>query len=114
MSFRWGGGTPDRQHRCVVTAESFNMASDTIFTGNMVAGSGGTGVSDGSVVNVNVGYFEPMRTSRSCRRHRRRAADRPMFLPTSVVLQIAGVGGFGGMPPSEAVRLVCWWTIFSD
>ncbi len=38
----------------------FNMASDTIFTGNTAAGSGGDGVSLGSMVDVNIGYFHPI------------------------------------------------------
>lgn len=82
----------------------FNMASDTIFTGNMAAGSGGTGVSDGSVVNVNVGYFEPMNIAVPAGG----TADAQQIghvLADQHVLQIAGVGGFGGAhAPSEAVH----------
>ncbi|PWK69948.1 hypothetical protein C8K44_108248 [Aminobacter sp. AP02] len=39
---------------------SFNMASDTIFTGGGTAGTGGDGHSVGSMVGVNVRYFEPV------------------------------------------------------
>jgi hypothetical protein len=73
----------------------FNMASDTIFTGDTAAGGGGTGVSNGSVVNVNVGYFEPMNIAVPAGG----TADAQQIdhvLADQHALQIAGVGGLGG------------------
>ncbi len=74
---------------------SFNMASDTIFTGNAESGAGGTGVSDGSMVNVNVGYFEPINMAIPAGG----TADAQQIdhvLADQHALQIAGLGGLGG------------------
>ena len=73
----------------------FNMASDTIFTGQTADGSGGTGLSNGSVVNVDVGYFEPMNIAVPAG-GTAEAQQIDHVLADQHALQIAGVGGLGG------------------
>ncbi|KAB2792513.1 hypothetical protein F9K96_05055 [Brucella anthropi] len=73
----------------------FNMASDTIFTGNTAAGSGGDGVSLGSMVDVNIGYFHPINIAVPAGG----TADAQQIdhlLVDQHALQIAGIGGSGG------------------
>ncbi len=73
----------------------FNMASDTIFTGGSVSGGGGTGISHGSVVDVNVGYYEPINMAISAGG----TADAQQIdhvLTDQHALQVAGIGGLGG------------------
>lgn len=73
----------------------FNMASDTIFTGASTGGGGGMGISEGSVVNVNVGYFEPMNIAVPAGG----TADAQQIdhvLTDQHALQVAGIGGLGG------------------
>lgn len=73
----------------------FNMTSDTIFTGGSVGGGGGTGISNGSVVDVNVGYYEPVNMAIPAGG----TADAQQIdhvLADQHALQIAGIGGLGG------------------
>lgn len=73
----------------------FNMASDTIFTGSTGAGSGGDGVSLGSLVDVNIGYFHPINIAVPAGG----VADAQQIdhlLVDQHALQIAGIGGAGG------------------
>ncbi len=73
----------------------FNLASDTIFTGNSAAGGGGNGVSAGSLVDVNVGYFHPINIAVPAGG----TADAQQvdhLLVDQHALQLAGIGGAGG------------------
>ena len=73
----------------------FNLASDTIFTGNSVSGSGGNGFSNGSLVDVNVGYFHPINIAVPAGG----TADAQQIdhlLVDQHALQLAGIGGTGG------------------
>lgn len=74
---------------------SFNMASDTIFTGSDTAGQGGDGHSVGSMVGVNVGYFEPVNIAVPAGgTAEAQQVDHVLYDQHS--LQMGGVGGVGG------------------
>jgi hypothetical protein len=73
----------------------FNMSSDTIFTGSQMGGGGGSGYSNGSMVNVNVGYFHPIDVAVPAGG----TADAQQvdhILYDQHALQMGGVGGLGG------------------
>ncbi|MEI2298459.1 hypothetical protein [Ensifer sp. MJa1] len=73
----------------------FNLSSDTIFTGNGVAGGGGDGYSNGSTVGVNIGYFHPINIAVPAGG----TADADQLnnvLLDQHTLQLGGVGGAGG------------------
>jgi hypothetical protein len=72
----------------------FNVASDTIFTGNHVGG-GGSGTSIGSAVDVNIAYFHPINIAVPAGG----SADAQQVdhvLYDQHALQLAGIGGHGG------------------
>lgn len=73
----------------------FNLSSDTIFTGSQMAGGGGSGFSNGSMVDVSIGYFHPINIAVPAGG----AADAQqldhVFLDQHA-LQMAGIGGAGG------------------
>ena len=74
---------------------SFNMASDTIFTGGGTTGEGGDGHSVGSMVGVNVGYFEPVNIAMPAGgTAEAQQIDHVLYDQHS--LQMGGVGGVGG------------------
>ncbi len=74
----------------------FNLSSDTIFTGSHGGGGGGgTGFSNGSMVDVNVGYFHPINIAVPAGG----TADAQQVdhvLYDQHALQMAGIGGHGG------------------
>jgi len=73
----------------------FNLSSDTIFTGNHSSGSGGSGFSNGSMVDVNIGYFHPINIAVPAGG----TADAQQLdhvLYDQHALQMAGIGGHGG------------------
>lgn len=74
---------------------SFNMASDTIFTGGGSTGGGGDGHSVGSMVGVNVGYFEPVNIAVPAGgTAEAQQVDHVLYDQHSV--QLGGVGGSAG------------------
>ncbi|MRG55641.1 hypothetical protein GF108_08600 [Phyllobacterium sp. SYP-B3895] len=75
----------------------FNLSSDTIFTGSGMGsgGGGGSGYSNGSIVDVNVGYFHPVNIAVPAGG----TADAQQIdhvLYDQHALQMAGIGGHGG------------------
>ncbi|MBB3593768.1 hypothetical protein FHX08_004171 [Rhizobium sp. BK529] len=73
----------------------FNLSSDTIFTGNHAGGGGGAGLSTGSMVDVNFGYFHPINIAVPAGG----TADAQQIdhvLYDQHALQLAGIGGHGG------------------
>jgi hypothetical protein len=73
----------------------FNLSSDTIFTGNHAGGGGGSGYSNGSMVDVNIGYFHPVNIAVPAGG----TADAQQIdhvLYDQHALQMAGLGGMGG------------------
>ena len=75
----------------------FNLSSDTIFTGSGAhsGGGGGSGYSNGAIVDVNVGYFHPINIAVPAGG----TADAQQVdhvLYDQHALQMAGVGGHGG------------------
>lgn len=73
----------------------FNMASDTIFTGSTVAGSGGDGVFAGNQVDMSIGYFHPINIAVPAG-GTADAQQIDYLLVDQHALQIAGIGGSGG------------------
>lgn len=73
----------------------FNMASDTVFTGNLSSGGGGNGISTGSMVDVNLGYFHPINISVPAG-GTADAQQLDHLLIDQHALQVAGIGGLGG------------------
>ncbi|TCL64639.1 hypothetical protein [Rhizobium sp. BK251] len=74
---------------------SFNLSSDTIFTGAGVGGGGGSGYSNGSMVDVNVGYYHPINIAVPAGG----TADAQQIdhvLYDQHTLQAGGIGGHGG------------------
>lgn len=75
---------------------SFNLSSDTIFTGSQAGGGGGVGSSTGSMVDVNFGYFHPINIAVPAGG----TADAQQVdhvLYDQDALQMAGIGGHGGV-----------------
>lgn len=73
----------------------FNMSSDTIFTGDLMGGGGGSGHSNGAMVDVNVGYFHPINIAVPAGG----TADADQIdhvLLDQHTLQMGGLGGHGG------------------
>ena len=73
----------------------FNLSSDTIFTGSNSGGGGGSGYSNGSFVDVNIGYFHPINIAVPAGG----TADAQQIdhvLYDQHALQMAGIGGHGG------------------
>ena len=73
----------------------FNLSSDTIFTGSHTGGGGGSGYSNGSMVDVNLGYFHPINIAVPAGG----TADAQQIdhvLYDQHALQIGGLGGLGG------------------
>jgi hypothetical protein len=73
----------------------FNMSSDTIFTGDQMGGGGGSGYSNGSMVDVSVGYFHPINIAVPAGG----TADAQQVdhvLLDQNTLQAGGIGGLGG------------------
>ncbi|MDE1996629.1 MAG: hypothetical protein KGI75_29290 [Rhizobiaceae bacterium] len=73
----------------------FNMSSDTIFTGHNAGGGGGDGSSTGAMVDVSLGYFQPINIAVPAGG----TADAQQIdhvLTDQHTLQMAGVGGHGG------------------
>ncbi|CAN7194172.1 hypothetical protein LJR231_000463 [Phyllobacterium sp. LjRoot231] len=73
----------------------FNLSSDTIFTGSHDGGGGGSGYSNGSFVDVNIGYFHPINIAVPAGG----TADAQQIdhvLYDQHALQMAGIGGHGG------------------
>ncbi|MBP1874391.1 hypothetical protein LPJGGPFB_06309 [Ensifer adhaerens] len=73
----------------------FNLSSDTIFTGDQMAGGGGSGFSNGSMVDVSIGYFHPINIAVPAGG----TADAQQLdhvLYDQHALQMAGIGGLGG------------------
>lgn len=74
---------------------SFNLSSDTIFTGSGIGGGGGSGSATGAMVNVDVGYFHPMNIAIPAGGSA--TADQVDHVLTDQhTLQVGGVGGLGG------------------
>lgn len=73
----------------------FNLSSDTIFTGGHMAGGGGSGYSNGSMVDVSVGYFHPINIAVPAGGTADAQQLDHVFLDQHA-LQMAGVGGAGG------------------
>ena len=73
----------------------FNLSSDTIFTGSGVAGGGGDGYSNGSTVDVNIGYFHPINIAVPAGGIAE-ADQLNHLLVDQHTLQIGGIGGAGG------------------
>jgi len=73
----------------------FNLSSDTIFTGSGVAGGGGDGYSNGSAVDVNIGYFHPLNIAVPAG-GTAEADQLNHLLVDQHTLQIGGIGGAGG------------------
>lgn len=73
----------------------FNLSSDTIFTGNAVGGGGGTGYSNGSLVDVSIGYFHPVNIAVPAG-GTAEADQLNHVLYDQHTLQIGGIGGAGG------------------
>jgi hypothetical protein len=73
----------------------FNMSSDTIFTGNQMGGGGGDGYSNGSLVDVNLGYYHPINIAVPAG-GTADALQIDHVLTDQHTLQMAGVGGLGG------------------
>lgn len=73
----------------------FNLSSDTIFTGSQMAGGGGSGYSNGSMVDVSIGYFHPINIAVPAGGTAdAQQIDHVLF--DQHALQMAGVGGIGG------------------
>ncbi len=73
----------------------FNLSSDTIFTGSQMAGGGGSGYSNGSMVDVSIGYFHPINIAVPAGGTAdAQQIDHVLF--DQHALQMAGVGGLGG------------------
>lgn len=73
-----------------------NPSSDTIFTGSGMAGGGGSGYSNGSMVDVNLGYFHPINIAVPAGG----TADAQQIdhvLYDQHALQMAGIGGEGDL-----------------
>lgn len=73
----------------------FNMSSDTIFTGDHMGGGGGSGYSNGAMVDVSVGYFHPINIAVPAGG----TADAEQIdhvLLDQHTLQMGGIGGLGG------------------
>ncbi|MBB3659784.1 hypothetical protein FHX15_005052 [Rhizobium sp. BK650] len=73
----------------------FNLSSDTIFTGSHAGGGGGAGLSTGSMVDINLGYFHPINIAVPAGG----TADAQQIdhiLYDQHALQLAGIGGHGG------------------
>lgn len=73
----------------------FNLSSDTIFTGSGVGGGGGDGYSNGSAVDVNIGYFHPINIAVPAG-GTAEADQLNHLLLDQHTLQVGGVGGAGG------------------
>jgi hypothetical protein len=73
----------------------FNLSSGTIFTGDHAAGGGGTGYSNGSMVDVNVGYFHPVNIAVPAG-GTADALQTDHLLVDQHSMQMAGLGGAGG------------------
>lgn len=73
----------------------FNLSSDTIFTGSGVGGGGGDGYSNGSAVDVNIGYFHPINIAVPAG-GTAEADQLNHLLYDQHTLQIGGIGGSGG------------------
>jgi hypothetical protein len=73
----------------------FNLASDTIFTGSTAGGGGGDSYSNGSMVDVNIGYFHPINIAVPA--GGTAGADQlNNVLIDQHTLQLGGIGGAGG------------------
>lgn len=73
----------------------FNLSSDTIFTGNGIAGGGGLGYSHGTISDVNLAYYHPINIAIPAGG----SADAEQVdhvLTDQHALQMAGIGGSGG------------------
>jgi hypothetical protein len=73
----------------------FNLSSDTIFTGSHDGGGGGSGYSNGRMVDVNIGYFHPINIAVPAGGTAdAQQIDHVLF--DQHALQMAGIGGAGG------------------
>lgn len=73
----------------------FNLSSDTIFTGGQMAGGGGSGYSNGSMVDVSIGYFHPINIAVPAG-GTADAQQLDTVLYDQHALQVGGIGGLGG------------------
>ncbi len=86
----------------------FHVPSDTVVTGSQTDGAGGGGTAVGSLVDVNVAYYEPMNIAVSAGGSAE-AQQIDHFLLDQHTVQLGGIGGDGGtyhlLDPVETAQL---------
>ena len=86
----------------------FHIPTDTIMTGNHSDGAAGSGQSVGTMVGVDVGYYEPMNISVAAGGSAQ-AQQLDHLLYDQHSIQVGGVGGAGGshhlLDATEAAQL---------